>query len=95
LAVVPVKFWWGVVAAAVSVGPGATPAPQVLTETFVEQVVVPAAPWTHEPLSRDLDEHAQCLIDVLGMFGLELTVDNLFIVGDFADVTGGPCAMLP
>jgi hypothetical protein len=29
------------------------------------------------------------------MLGLELTVDNLFIVGDFADVTGGPCAMLP
>jgi len=31
----------------------------------------------------------------VAMLGLELTVDTLFVVGDFADLQGGPCGMLP
>jgi hypothetical protein len=95
VAVVAVKFWLGVVAAVISVGPGAAPYPGLVSETFVEQVKVPAEPWTFTPLPSDVDEHAQCLLDVLALFELDVTVDNLFVVGDFADLNGGPCGLLP
>jgi hypothetical protein len=90
-----VRFWLGVIATALSVG-AVEQRPQVLTETWVEQVTVEveSEPWRFEPLTRDLEEHAQCLIDVVAALDLELTVDHLFIVGDFADLQGGPCRML-
>jgi hypothetical protein len=96
LAVDRVRFWLGVITAALSLGASEMPY-TVLTETYVEQVTVEVErePWRLEPLDRDLEEHAQCLIDVVAMLGLELTVDTLFVVGDFADLQGGPCGMLP
>ena len=93
MAVDRVRFWLGVIVASMSVGSAA--APVVMTETWVEQVVVRDEPWKMQPLTRDLEQHAQCLIDLIDHYGLELTVDNLFIVGDFADLQGGPCRMLP
>jgi hypothetical protein len=96
LAVDRVKFWLGVITAALSLGASEVPY-TVLTETYVEQVRVEVQPepWRFEPLTTDLEEHAQCLIDLIDMLGLELTVDTLFVVGDFADLQGGPCGMLP
>ena len=91
------KFWLGVVTAALTVGPVATPNPTPVTETFVETVQVGVEPelFVWEPLPMDVEEHAQCMIALIDHLGLELTVQNLFIVGDFADLQGGPCLMLP
>jgi hypothetical protein len=69
-----------------------------VTETFVETVQVEVEPdlWRREPLDMDAEQHAQCMIDLLEHLGLEVTVQNLFVTGDYADlVYGGPCEMLP
>jgi len=93
MAVGRMRFWLGVVAASVTLAAVEQP-PQVLTETFVQTVEVQPA-WHYEPLTPDVEQHAQCMIDLIGHYGLELTVQNLFIVGDMADLLGGPCRMLP
>ena len=87
------RFWLGVIAASLTLtAPDVLPV--TMTETFVREVPV-AELWRYEPLPTDVEEHAQCLIDVVEMLGLELTVDTLFVVGDYADLQGGPCGLLP
>jgi hypothetical protein len=67
------------------------------TETFVETVQVEVEPdlWRREPLDMDAEQHAQCMIDLMEHLGVEVTVQNLFVVGDYADLQGGPCGLLP
>jgi hypothetical protein len=95
MAVVRVRYWLGIITAALTLNATHIPA-TVLTETYVEQVRVEVErePWQYRPLDRDLEQHAQCLIDVVSALGLELTVDTLFVVGDYADLQGGPCGLL-
>jgi hypothetical protein len=91
-----VRFWLGVVAASLTLGAAEVPS-QVAHETFVHAVQVETVPdlWDWEPLPMDVEEHAQCMIDLIDHLGLDLTVQNLFIVGDYADLQGGPCGLLP
>jgi len=90
-----VRFWWGVVAAAIALSPAVTPHPGYTTETFVQTVQADPTPWQLEPPSADEQQHAQCMVDLLNHLGLEVTVQNLFVTGDYADlVYGGPCEMM-
>ena len=89
------RFWLGVAAASLTLT-ATEVTPMTVTETFVQPVVIETVePWTFEPLPTDVQEHADCLIAVIDHYELEMTVQNLFIVGDMADLLGGPCGMLP
>jgi hypothetical protein len=94
VAVGRVKFWLGVVTSALTIS-AVDVAPQVWSETFVQTVQVEGPRWVWEPPDYDAEQDARCMIDLLKHLGLEVTVDNLFVVGDYADLQGGPCGLLP
>ena len=90
------RFWLGALTATLTFT-AIDQVPDIWHETFVQTVEVELLPdlWAPDPLDMDVEEHAQCMIDLLNHLGLEITVQNLFIVGDFADLQGGPCGLLP
>ena len=42
----------------------------------------------------ELDRQAECLWEFMRAEGIEVTLENVFVVGDYSDVRGGACRLI-
>ena len=71
---------------------------QTAFEVFVRE---PAPAWEDYTFSVDagldldeLDRQAGCLWEFMRAEGIEVTLENVFVVGDYSDVRGGACRLI-
>ena len=91
------KFWLGVLATLLVLQPrevASTTQYQTIVQTvYIEEEIVPPSDTTSASV-REAERQGVCLWYFMKEKGLEITLENVLVSGEWTDINGGACFLI-